>query len=315
MKKLLFSCLCWLCLFMPAPANASANDIAPKTTYVATTTHIADMLRQIVGDRATIITLMGPGLDPHTYQLTRSDMANMLKANAVFYNGLLLEGRLARAIYRLQIEKKPILAVAETLPTDLLRKANGDFPGAYDPHIWMNPILWARIGENVAQFLGEQDPKGRNIYQANARLLSEQLQKLSDEMRTAIEALPPEKRVLVTAHDAFGYLGDAFGLEVHGLQGLSTESESGIASIDNLVQLLVDKKVPAVFVESSVPERGLKAVIEAAAAKGQNVVVGGTLYSDALGEPGSAGENYIGMMRHNLRTITEGLSGKINSGQ
>lgn len=292
------------CLPLLRPAAARRTDGA--LAVLATTSMIGDLAREIGAGRIALHVMMGPGVDPHLYRATREDMARMLRADVILYNGLLLEGKLADALVRVARAGRHVQAVTEQLPEeDLLQVADGVF----DPHVWMDPTLWSKAAEVVASALVREDPPGEADYRANLASLQERLAALDAYAAGALATVPERRRLLVTAHDAFGYFGRRYGVEVEGIQGLSTESEAGVRRIGELAALLAARGVPAVFVESSVPERNVRALMEAAAALGQRVTIGGTLFSDSMGDPGSYEGTYIGMMDHNVTTIVRALGG------
>jgi manganese/zinc/iron transport system substrate-binding protein len=236
------------------------------------------------------------------------DQRRLEEADAVFYNGLHLEGRLTDVLENLG-KRKATIAVTDVLVREhqerLLKPA--EFEGAYDPHVWFDVELWSKCVAPVRDQLAELDPDHAEAYRANAKRYVEQLLELDQECRDQLMTVPSEQRLLVTAHDAFGYFGKAYDVEVHGLQGISTVDEADLANVNRLVELLVDRKIKAVFVESSVPERNVRNLIQGCAARGHEVVKGGELFSDAMGEPGTPEGTYLGMVRHNLRTIVEAL--------
>ncbi|MBC4018573.1 zinc ABC transporter substrate-binding protein [Siccirubricoccus deserti] len=276
---------------------------------LATTGMIGDLVREIGGDRIQLEVLMGPGVDPHLYKATREDVARLLRADLVFYNGLLLEGKMADAFVRVARSGKPVHAVTELLPEDqLIEPAGAD--GHYDPHVWMDPRRWSRAAELIAEKLIAQDTAGATTYRRNLAALQERIRRLDAYAEQAIASIPERQRVLVTAHDAFNYFAARYGIEVLGIQGLSTESEAGLRRIQELVEVLVVRRVPAVFVETSVSDRNVLALVEGAAARGHRAVVGGALFSDAMGSPGTYEGTYIGMIDHNVTTIARALGGE-----
>jgi manganese/zinc/iron transport system substrate-binding protein len=295
-----------------AAADASAQPSRQRRAplgVLTTTAMIGDVAREIGGERIRLEVLMGPGVDPHLYRATREDMARMLRADLVFYNGLGLEGKMADAFVRIARSGKPVYAVTELLPEDQLLEPEG-LGGAYDPHVWMDPRAWSRAAELIADRLAHHDPAGAADYRRNLGALQERMRALDAYAERAVATIPEAQRVLVTAHDAFGYFGRRYGIEVLGIQGLSTESEAGVRRIQELVALLVERRVPAVFVETSVSDRNVRALVEGAAARGHRVVVGGELFSDAMGEPGTYEGTYIGMIDHNVTTIVRALGGE-----
>jgi manganese/zinc/iron transport system substrate-binding protein len=268
---------------------------------------IGDILREVGGERVEAAALMGEGVDPHLYRPTRADLSGLLAADIVFYNGLALEGRMGETLVRVARAGKPVFAIAEALPEDSLLTDEAGHP---DPHVWMDPTLWARGAGLVAEQLAARDSAGAEAYRRNLAALQDRLAQLDAYCRERIASIPATARVLVTAHDAFAYFGRRYGLEVQGIQGLSTESEVGVRRIEELVGLLAERRVPAVFVESSVPDRAVQALVEGAARRGHRVTIGATLYSDAMGPPGTYEGTYIGMMDHNATRIAQALGGE-----
>ncbi|ACI99842.1 periplasmic zinc-binding protein TroA [Rhodospirillum centenum SW] len=301
---------------MPAGGTARAQVAGRK--LVATTAQVGDLLRAVVGEAgadngATVESLLGEGIDPHTYKLTRSDTVRLLAADAIFYNGLLLEGKMADALQRLAADGRPVTAVGDALPRERLLQPAG-FEGSFDPHIWMDVSLWRAALAVVRDRLSQLYPQDTARFHDNAAAFDAVLDRLDGYARTVLGSVPAPQRVLVTAHDAFSYLGRAYGVEVVGIQGISTESEAGLRRIEELVALLADRKVPAVFVETSVSERNVRALVDGAAARGHTVAIGGSLYSDAMGAPGSYEGTYVGMIDHNVTTIARALGGEAPAG-
>jgi manganese/zinc/iron transport system substrate-binding protein len=266
-------------------------------------------VRQVAGGRAEVTALMGEGVDPHLYRATRSDIARMLEAELVFYNGLLLEGKMTDALVRVARAGKPVFAVTELIDESWLLAPPG-FQGHFDPHVWMDPRAWAKAVEVVRGRLAEVDPEGGEAYRANAAHYLQRLADLDAYAERVLATVPAERRVLVTAHDAFNYFGRRYGFEVMGIQGISTESEAGLKRIEELVAVLVARKIPAVFVETTIPEQSVKALIAGAAAQGHEVAIGGSLFSDAMGRPGSYEGTYLGMIDHNVTLIVRALGGE-----
>ncbi|MFG0274804.1 MAG: metal ABC transporter solute-binding protein, Zn/Mn family [Phycisphaerales bacterium] len=285
----------------PAPAE-------PGFTVVCTIGQIADITRQVAGDRAEVIGLLGPGVDPHLYKLTRSDVGQLRAADLVFYNGLLLEGKMIDALVRLASSGKPVHAVTESIDEENLLTPEA-FAGAYDPHVWMDPQAWAKAVEQVRDRLIAFDPAGEAAYRGNAGAYLDELAALDAYAERVLATVPADRRVLVTAHDAFNYFGRRFGFEVLGIQGISTESEAGVREIESLVNVLVERGIPAVFVETTVSQRNIKALIEGARSRGHEVVIGGSLFSDAMGAGGTYEGTYLGMLDHNVTTIAPALGG------
>jgi len=279
------------------PGVARAADPA----IVATTGMIADAARALSG--LPVTALIGPGMDPHGHRPTRSDILALSRADLVLWHGLNLEAQLADLMARLAAEK-PVLAVAEALSPDLLL-TDPEYPDRPDPHIWFDPALWSQVTALMEPALSPFAPDTA----MRAETYRAEIAAMGDYAKTVLASVPADQRLLVTAHDAFAYFGRAFGLEVEGVQGISTESEAGLSRIAELVDLLVARRVPAVFVESSVSDRALRALIEGAAAKGHDVSIGGELFSDAMGSEGSYEGTWVGMMDHNATVIARALGG------
>ncbi|MFM1815731.1 MAG: hypothetical protein RLZ98_2426, partial [Pseudomonadota bacterium] len=259
-------------------------DVA-RLNVVATTGMIADAARKVGGDLVEVRALMGAGVDPHAYRQTRTDIVALTKADLVLWHGLYLEAQMEEFMRKLARSRK-VVAVAEALPKELLR-AHDTYTNKFDPHVWMDPDLWSRVVERVRDALVEALPASRAAIENNARSHLEEIARLSRYSKAVLATVPPARRVLLTAHDAFNYFGRAYGFEVIGIQGISTESEAGLKRISALVDLLVSRGIGAVFVETSVSDRNVRALIEGAGAKGHKVAIGGELYSDAMGEPGT----------------------------
>ena len=273
---------------------------------VATTGMIADMVSVVGGDKVKVRGLMGPGVDPHLYKASAGDVALLSKAALIFYNGLHLEGKMSEIFQ--QMTKRGIKTVAVTDGID--RKylmAPPEFKGNYDPHVWFDVGMWSDTVGTVKESLIEFDPGNSDYYNDNAEAYLKELGELDKFVQQRADSLPEDKRVLITAHDAFNYFGRGYGFEVKGLQGISTESEAGTADVQALAAIIVERQIPAIFVESSVPPRYIEAVQAAVKSKGFDVRVGGELFSDAMGNPGTPEGNYIGMVRHNVNTVVNAL--------
>lgn len=292
-------------------SSAAANEA--KYKIVCTVGMVTDVVRQVAGDRAEVEGLMGSGVDPHLYKLTRSDISKLMGADVIFYNGLLLEGKMADALIRAATAGKKVYAVTELLDEQFLLEPE-EFEGLYDPHVWMDPSAWAKTVEVIRDKLTEYDPAGKATYAANAEETIEEINQLDAYAEKILASVPEEQRVLVTAHDAFNYFGRRFGYEVVGIQGISTESEAGVQDIEKLVDILVERKIGAVFVETTVSDRNITALIEGAAARGHQVVIGGELFSDAMGKDGAYRGTYLGMIDHNASTVAEALGGEVPPG-
>lgn len=290
-------------------AVGSAQAAAEPLRVVATTSMIADAARQVAGGRAEVAALMGPGVDPHSYWQTRSDIARLARADLVLWHGLYLEAQMEEFLTGLAA-RKSVIAVGEAVPAGLLRQ-HEDYAGRYDPHVWMAPDLWTHVVIAVRDALIARDAAGESVYRRNARRHLAEIERLSAYARLTLDTVPVERRVLVTAHDAFGYFGVAYGFEVIGIQGISTAAEAGLHQIEQLVRLIVTRRIGAVFVESSVSDRNVLALVEGAAAAGHTVAIGGQLYSDAMGIPDTYEGTYIGMIDHNVTTIARALGGTV----
>ncbi|MGF1619926.1 MAG: metal ABC transporter solute-binding protein, Zn/Mn family [Rhodomicrobiaceae bacterium] len=288
------------------PVSVTAQSREPLK-IVATTGMIADAARQIGGDLVAVKGLMGPGVDPHAYRQTRTDILGLTKADLVLWHGLYLEAQMEDFMRQLAARQK-VVAVAEALPKDVLL-SHETYTNKYDPHVWMTPALWSKVVGTIRDALIEAMPEQRGTLEANAEKHLQEIAALQDYTAKILATVPAETRILVTAHDAFNYFGRAYDFEVLGIQGISTESEAGLSRIAELVNLLVERKIGAVFVESSVSDRNIRAIMEGAAARGHDVKVGGELFSDAMGEPGTYEGTYIGMIDHNATLITRALNG------
>ncbi|MGF1552720.1 MAG: metal ABC transporter solute-binding protein, Zn/Mn family [Paracoccaceae bacterium] len=291
-----------------ALAAAGAARAAAPLGVVATTGMIADAARRVGADRVAVEALMGPGVDPHAFRQTRTDIVAMTRADLVLWHGLYLEAQMEDFLHRLG-ERGAVVAVAEGLPRERL-VAHEDYAGRFDPHVWMDPELWALVVDRVADALAGARPEAGADFRANAEAYRAEIARLDAYASEVLATVPDGARVLVTAHDAFNYFGRAYGFEVVGIQGISTQSEAGLARIEALVDLLVERGVGAVFVESSVSERNVRALVEGARARGHEVVVGGELFSDAMGPSGTYEGTYLGMIDHNVTTIARALGGQ-----
>lgn len=276
-----------------------------KIKIITTTGMIADAVANIAGDEADVTALMGPGVDPHLYKATQGDLQRLTDADVIFYSGLHLEGKMGEVFEKLG-RMKPVIAVSHEIPEDRLRKVPG-FQGAFDPHIWFDVNLWKEAVKAADHFLQTYDTLHRDVYQRRTKRYLDQLDSLDRAVRDAITEIPATQRVLITAHDAFGYFGDAYGIEVRGLQGISTMSGFGLRDVTELVDYIIARRVKAVFVETSVSKKSINAVVAGCQEKGWNVRIGGNLYSDAMGAAGTPEGTYIGMVSANVKTIVEAL--------
>ena len=281
--------------------------IAERTINVVTTTGmIADIVLNLGGERVNVEALMGPGVDPHLYKPTASDVTKLERADIVFYNGLHLEGRMAEVFEKMEEAGSATYAVADEIDTNLLHTPP-QFEGQFDPHIWFDVTLWKFAVEKVGKDLSALDPASRELYEANMQAYLAQLDKLETYIQEQIATVPEGSRVLITAHDAFGYFGEQYGVEVRGLQGTSTAAEAGAADVQELAAFLAERKIKAIFVESSVPPATIEAVQKATQAQGWDVQIGGQLFSDAMGPAGTPEGAYIGMVKFNVDTIVKAL--------
>lgn len=280
---------------------------AEPLSVVATTGMIADTVREVGGSEVTVRALMGPGVDPHAYRQTRSDIVALTRADLVLWHGLFLEAQMQDFLKDLG-RSRDVVAVGEAVPTTLLI-AHDTYVDKYDPHVWMDPAVWIHVVDAIRAALTNARPEAADEFAANATRYTARLEALVAYTTAALASVPEESRVLVTAHDAFNYFGRAYGFDVVGIQGISTESEAGIRRVSDVVDLLVERGVAAVFVESSVSDRNVRALIEGAASQGHHVVVGGELFSDAMGADGTYEGTYLGMIDHNATTIARALGG------
>ena len=292
------------------------TDVSPKSSrtapgqplkVVATVGMIADLVRQIGGERVEVTQLMGSGVDPHLYKATRDDMRLLMTADLIVSVGLLLEGRLQDVLEKLKKTHRVVVATAR-IPADKLMVSE-QAGGHPDPHVWMDVKTWSGCLPGVTEALSEERPEYVDEFRQRSAQLQQDLKSLHQYGLQCIATIPPERRILITSHDAFRYFGRAYGLEVMGVQGISTESEAGLVQVNSLVDLLVERRISSVFIESSVPQKNIAALIEGAASRGHKVTVGGELYSDAMGAEGTWEGTYPGMLDHNMTTIARSLGG------
>lgn len=291
-------------------AGGSPRDFSTRQIrIVATTSIVADLVGAVGRGRVEVMSLMGPGIDPHLYRASEGDVTRMGDADVIFYNGLHLEGKMVEVFERMTARGMRTQAV--TAGIDLTRLMESPaFQGNYDPHVWFDVSLWIGAAGQVQRTLTEMDPAHDATYRKNLDAYVAELRVLHQYVREQAGRVPAPQRVLVTAHDAFGYFGRAYGFEVRGLQGISTVTEAGTGDVQGLAGLIAGRRIPAIFIESSVPPRGIEAVQAAVRARGFEVRIGGHLYSDALGNPGTAEGTYIGTVRHNIDTVVRGLLGE-----
>ncbi|WP_028282398.1 metal ABC transporter solute-binding protein, Zn/Mn family [Olleya marilimosa] len=302
MKKLLFILLVYATL---SSCNTNKKENG-KLNVVTTTTMITDLVKNIGKDSININGLMGSGVDPHLYKASEGDVTKLVNADVIFYNGLHLEGKLVEVFEKMGSSTKTPIALGEEIDKSTLIGSDY-FASNYDPHVWFNIEYFKQFTKKVTAVLIEKDAKNAKYYKANETEYLAKLNTLQKTITAKIETLPKDKRILVTAHDAFNYFGKNYGFEVVGLQGLSTATEAGVKDVQNLANFIIEKQLKAVFVESSVPKRTIEALQKAVNAKGHDVQIGGTLYSDALGSAGTTEGTYIGMFEYNVNTIVNAL--------
>jgi len=288
---------------VPAVNEDSSKD---KLNIVATTTMLADLVSSIGGERVTVNGLMGPGIDPHLYQASAGDVSLMQKADVVVYNGLHLEGKMGEIFENLSNQGSAVICIEKGLDESRLLAWEDD-NSIHDPHIWFDVSLWKDAAKTVAKGLTDADPDGKADYEANLDAYLKELDETDTYIRGRADELPEKYRVLVTAHDAFQYFGKAYGFEVRGLQGISTDAEAGTADVSDLANYIVERQIKAIFVESSVPPKTIEALQAAVKAKGFDVSIGGELYSDSLGDAQSGAGTYILTVKANIDTIVNAL--------
>ncbi|HKI04819.1 MAG TPA: zinc ABC transporter substrate-binding protein [Thermoanaerobaculia bacterium] len=300
----------WFLLLLTLPLAACGDNSSQGAgkgplRVVATTGIIGETAARIAGPHARIEALMGPGIDPHLYKASESDVRRLSEAGLILYNGLHLEGKMGDILTRLA-RTRPVVAVTEEIPQNLLREPP-EFAGQYDPHVWFDVSMWKQTLGPIARELSALDPAHASEFEANAAAYGKELDALDAWVKQQIETVPPAQRVLVTAHDAFGYFGRRYGMEVVAIQGISTLSEAGLHDVDRVAQLVVDRKVKAIFIESSVPRRSIEAVQAAVRSRGHDPAIGGQLFSDSLGAASTPAGTYLGMVRANVSTIVNAL--------
>ncbi|WP_024481108.1 metal ABC transporter solute-binding protein, Zn/Mn family [Cellulophaga baltica] len=302
MKKYLIITLCTLAI-ISCKSDKKDNG---KINVVTTTSMITDLVKNIGGDYINLQGLMGSGVDPHLYKASEGDVSKLSEADIIFYNGLHLEGKLVEVFEKMAHQNKKTIALSDALDERTLIGSEF-FASNYDPHIWFNIDYWKEATKFVVLQLSEALPEHQAVFKTNGEAYLNKLETLKTKLNKIIQTLPEDKRVLVTAHDAFNYFGKSFGFEVVGLQGLSTATEAGVQDVQKLSDFIIERKVKAIFIESSVPKRTIEAVKAAVNAKKYEVEIGGSLYSDALGNPGTAEGTYIGMFEYNVNTIVNAL--------
>ncbi|MFD0714712.1 metal ABC transporter solute-binding protein, Zn/Mn family [Paenibacillus sp. GCM10027626] len=310
LKRVLLAFLLALCVAALAACGNKENTPAAKEGQIKITTTvgmITDVVEQVGGEHVKVTGLMKAGVDPHLYKASQGDIQKLDEADVIFYNGLHLEGKMVE-IFEKMAKKKTTVAVSDDIDHSTLRTgAENGMDTEYDPHIWFNVKHWMKATETIRETLVKFDPDHADDYKKNAEAYLAQLKQLDEEVAEQIKTIPEGSRVLVTAHDAFGYFGDAYGMQVMGLQGMSTASEAGTKDVTDLRDFIVEHHIKAVFIESSVPRKAIDAVIQGAKEKGHQLEIGGELFSDAMGEEGTVEGTYIGMVRHNVNTIVKAL--------
>jgi len=301
---LILTCI-FACSFSPT------TSLCEQPILVVTTTSIIGNTTKLIGGEAVEVkSLMGEGVDPHLYKASPGDLRLLSSAALVLHNGLHLEGKMADALEKLSA-RKPVIAVTSAIPVEQLRGSR-DFPGSYDPHVWFDVALWSKVALHIRDTLIEHDRMNESGYRSRYQSFQDELEKLHTWCASELQKIPRTRRLLITAHDAFGYLGRAYGLEVKGIQGLSTDSEASLQDIRYLVDLIVQRQIPAVFVENSVSPKAVQALVEGSGSRGHLLAIGGELYSDTLGPIDSPAGSYVGMVRHNITTITSALMRSIS---
>lgn len=292
-----------------AEARAVPGIADRKVRVVTTTNFVTDLVEQVGGDRVDVQGLMGAGVDPHLYKASAGDVGRIADADVVFYVGLHLEAKMGDVLEKTG-QRRPVVAVGEAVDEEQLLDPPASLAAAgaeHDPHIWFDTDMWAQTPPVVAETLGKLDPEHADEYERRARAYVIRIHDTAFRLQRELDEIPRERRVLVTSHDAFRYFGRHFDVDVEAIQGISTVAEATTDDIDRVADLLADRGIRAVFVESSVPRKTIDAVVEAAERKGADVQVGGELFSDAAGDEGTAEGTYLGMLEHNVRELVKGL--------
>ncbi|WIV18623.1 zinc ABC transporter substrate-binding protein [Paenibacillus polygoni] len=287
-------------------SKAGENEETGKLKITTTTGMIADAAKEVGGEHVEVTGLMGPGVDPHLYKASQGDIKKLEQADLILYNGLHLEGKMSDILLNLG-KSKTVTQVTKDIPeSELLMVPYGDKEEA-DPHVWFDVTKWIQVTDTIRDSLTQADPEHAKDYNDQADAYIAKLQDLHEEVSERITSIPKASRVLVTAHDAFGYFGQAYDIEVLGLQGISTSAEYGVNDVSELRDFLVDNQIKAVFVESSISPKAMEAIVAGAKEKGHTVTIGGQLYSDAMGQEGTEEGTYIGMVKHNTKVIVDAL--------
>ncbi|QDV63865.1 metal ABC transporter solute-binding protein, Zn/Mn family [Crateriforma conspicua] len=305
---LLVCITCWIGCGKPSDNQSKSPGSGATIRVIATTGMVADLVRAVGGERVDVVQVIGAGVDPHLYNPSRDDVALIMSGDVIFYSGLMLEGKLADTLGQVG-RSKPVFAVTERIDKEYLLLPD-DAAGHADPHVWMDASAWSQCVDVISEALVEFSAKDAETFRQNAAAYQSELEELHQYAKKTLATIPRKSRVMITSHDAFNYFGRAYDLEVLGVQGLSTESEAGLQQINELVDLLVQRKVRAVFTESSVSPKNIKALIEGAAAQGFEIKLGGVLFSDAMGPQGTYEGTYVGMLDHNVTTVARALGGQ-----
>lgn len=286
--------------------GSSKASATGKINVVTTVGMITDVVKNVGGDEVEAVGLMGPGIDPHLYRATAGDVQKLEKANIIFYGGLELEGRMTDIFVKMSGKGTPTYPVTDSIPPAELREPP-EFEGKFDPHVWFDVTLWKHAVEAIRDGLIKLRPASKAKFETNATRYLEELDKLHSYVQEQAAKVPKEGRVLITAHDAFGYFGKRYGFEVIGIQGTSTATEAGAGSIRKIAEMIASRKIKAIFVESSVPHATVEALQKAVQSRGWDVKIGGSLFSDAMGQDGTPEGTYVGMVKHNIDTIVGAL--------
>lgn len=296
----------------PDAGTSASTDSPGLISVVCTTNVVKDLVRQIGGDRIVVKAIMdGPGIDPHTYVTTPRDTNSLTSADVVIYSGLHLEGQFDQALESLKNRGIPVICVTEDLSNSNSDRLIKTEDGVADPHVWFDPELWGLCAEHVAGELAKHDPDGKAVYESNAQAFAKQMSDALAAGREQLRSIPKERRVLVTAHDAFEYFSRAFNFEVEAVQGISTEGEPGLRRINQLIDLLTERKIGAVFTELSVSDKNINALVEGCRGKGHGLTIGGSLFSDTVGAEGTPEETLTGALKHNIAEIKAALGDKV----
>ncbi len=306
MKKtmLRYLSIAFLFIFLAGCRDPRDMKTPGKILVVTTTGMIADAVKNIAGDKVDVVALMGPGVDPHLYKATHGDLEKITAADIIFYNGLHLEGKMGSVLEKAERIRR-VVPVTAGIDAAFLRAIPGY--DAHDPHIWFDVALWRKAVENISAQLIKVDSVNTETYRVNTQRYLKALDSLNTSIERELSTIPSQQRVLITAHDAFGYFGDAYNIEVRGLQGISTLSEFGLRDVTSLVDFIIERRIKAIFVETSVSTKSINAILAGCREKGWNVRIGGNLYSDAMGDEGTVEGTYIGMVNANVKTIVSAL--------